>query len=340
MSIADNDCGTDDPDAPNPHWVDTCPSGFDKFPTTGTISIALGWDTNPVMGRTDCSHEDAEGVYKITLKGPTWAFRGDGTNSTTPHSIQTEMYDLEMSGNTPFGPVTLYAGDGVGNLADDGPIIGSLYSPGEIEENSSSPGKANSYFDVKFELHTPMGILHNNLPYRMETDGMLGVPPVPLKHADGTYYTTTYLHPTLNTYVGLVLYNEAEQPTACFKVKEIGVPSGTHLSVDLKSFTASANNRVVSIAWETGTETNNAAFRVLRGIPLTGICSDNPKDYIEIEAVSPRISSKGTERSGAVYGVPDNSVISGMTYCYALEDIDYDNQSTFHTDQIVSVTVN
>jgi hypothetical protein len=288
------------------------------------------------MGRTDCSNEDANGVYTITLKGPTLAFRGDGT----PHSIQTEMYDLEMSGNTPFGPVTLVAGDGVGNLANDGPAIGSLYSPGLIEENSSDPTKANSSFDVKFELHTPIGILHNNDAYEMKAEGLLGVPPVPLKQANGDYYIITYLHPTLTTHVGLKLYDESGKATACFKVKEIGKPSGRHDSVNLKSFAALANNGVVSVAWETGTETNNAAFRVVKGIPLTGICSANPNDYAEITQVTPLIPSKGTEMSGAVYNITDNNVISGTTYCYVLEDIDYNNNSTFHTDQLVSVTAN
>jgi hypothetical protein len=111
------------------------------------------------------------------------------------------------------------------------------------------------------------------------------------------------------------------------------------LSVKLDAFTATAGNGEVALEWATGTEKNNAGFVVWRGQPLDGKCSNDPKNYTDdVQAITPLVASQGTEVSGATYTMTDSNVVSGNTYCYALEDIDYNGKSTFHMNDIVSAT--
>ncbi|WP_256359168.1 hypothetical protein [Candidatus Marithrix sp. Canyon 246] len=36
----------------------------------------------------------------------------------------------------------------------------------------------------------------------------------------------------------------------------------------------------------------------------------------------------------------DQNVEAGVTYCYGLEDVDYDGKRTFHADKIISARLN
>ncbi len=95
------------------------------------------------------------------MTGATEVFRGVGT-AVPDHHIDTEMVALTLSG----GGLTLHAGDGKGNLANDGPS----FSPGRITE-LTDPSLAHSFFSIFFELSpTPFGPLHNNSPCRMAAD--------------------------------------------------------------------------------------------------------------------------------------------------------------------------
>lgn len=110
------------------------------------------------------------------------------------------------------------------------------------------------------------------------------------------------------------------------------------LPVTLDYFTATTKNSVVSLEWGTGTEKDNAGFFVWRGQPVDGKCSDNPDNYADIRKMTPLVASQGTEVSGATYTMIDSNVVSGNTYCYALEDRDFSGESTFHLNDIVSAT--
>ncbi len=94
----------------------------------------------------------------------------------------------------------------------------------------------------------------------------------------------------------------------------------------------------VKLKWKTDTEKDNAGFKVWRGQSLDGKCADNPDNYTTVRTITPLMASQGTEVSGATYKMTDSNVVSGNTYCYALEDIDYNGKSTFHMNDIVSAT--
>jgi extracellular elastinolytic metalloproteinase len=133
--------------------------------------------------------------------------------------------------------------------------------------------------------------------------------------------------------------------TACVSAEEGDSDCGSvtttvkPLSVTLSSFNAVADEGKVTLNWETGTEKSNAGFVILRSQPLEdGKCSDKQEHYTD-KAIPPLVYSKGDEVSGATYTETDSNVVSGNTYCYALEDVDYNGNKTIHEQNIVSVTV-
>jgi hypothetical protein len=295
VTITDNtECG------PGNGWVNGCPSGFDMANSRGAFEVR----------GPDCSDKG----QKMKLQGPTTIFRGEESNGT----ILTEMVSLELSGDG----FTVRAGDGVGNLNDDGP----LYSPGAIIKQASNPALADSFFNVFFEIETPVGNkLYNKEPCRMEAV-IDRVPPLrdavdQNEDAENMYECDELLlYPSLDATVAV----------ACLIHPKHG------LSVTLNSFTAKAKNSSVKLKWKTATEKDNAGFKVWRAQPVDEQCSNDPNNYTDVQAITPLVASEGTEVSGATYKLTDSNVMSGNTYCYALEDIDYNGKSTFHMDDIVS----
>jgi hypothetical protein len=147
---------------PGPNWVDTCPSGTDDLPFT------RGFHTLEIIGG---------GTISVELFGSGSVFRSDGPGPNTDNAIiRTEMVSLTLSGPG----ITMVAGDGLGNLAPDGP----LHSPGTIEEQGPVGPLADSFFDIFFEISGPalgaLGPLHNNTAARMHAVIPEVPPPFPI----------------------------------------------------------------------------------------------------------------------------------------------------------------
>ncbi len=122
---------------------------------------------------------------------------------------------------------------------------------------------------------------------------------------------------------------------------EIRPPKDTPLSVTLDTFTANAADGKVTINWTTGTETNNAGFTLWRATPIDGQCSLEASNYKDVKQVQPLVYSKSQDGVlGASYSEEDQNVEAGVTYCYGLEDVDYDGTRTFHANKIISATLN
>ncbi len=133
----------------------------------------------------------------------------------------------------------------------------------------------------------------------------------------------------------------AEEVKALWFADKHGKCKPEPLSVTLDKFTANAADGKITINWTTGTETNNAGFILWRATPINGQCSTNPSNYKDVRQVKPLVYSKAKDGVlGASYSEEDNNVESGITYCYGLEDIDYDGKRIFHIDQIISATLN
>ncbi len=97
----------------------------------------------------------------------------------------------------------------------------------------------------------------------------------------------------------------------------------TEAAIDLISFTAVADDAegAILLEWETGTETNNAGFYLVRSTLENGT-------YTRINALIPSDSPDGT--TGAYYYFYDETISTGVTYWYKLETIDTNGVSEFH----------
>jgi len=106
--------------------------------------------------------------------------------------------------------------------------------------------------------------------------------------------------------------------------EEISFLSSTEVPtpITLASFTASAVNGVVELAWETATETNNARFVI----------------YRDGEAIG-SVDGAGTTSEPHNYSYVDAAVVPGVTYTYVLADVDLGNNETRYDNNAVTVTV-
>jgi len=324
MNITD-DCG------PGAHWIDSdinglpCPAGTDILPHT----------------RLDLTVNELPNTPTIILRGPTKIERQAGTTAapTFPpsippsaplgdHHINTEMVSMVLTNQDQT--ITLRAGVNEGL---------SQPSLGKIIELANEPTIAYSYFSIFIEVDVQgIGTLHTNDATVMAAN-ITGVPPLnDSDFASTSTSTSTSTSPSnLGGYrkVGpatFTLFDENGDPVWTVTV-------GAHIPfvalID-NSFTATASNGAVTIAWETASEIDNAGFFIWRGQLKADKteCSLNGEDYTEVKKISPFILAQG---SGAYYSYEDNQVASGNSYCYALEDIDLADKSTFHLDDISSV---
>ncbi|MFQ5793539.1 MAG: GEVED domain-containing protein [Candidatus Bipolaricaulia bacterium] len=117
------------------------------------------------------------GATKVRLSGPTKIFVDIGNVADTDgdgrEQVQAEMIELNLTGSSPVGPVTVRLRD-----SDKHPFQRSL---GEIEETTNNTpgvldvppftetGTADSFFDIYFEVEVLGQILHSDEPKRMES---------------------------------------------------------------------------------------------------------------------------------------------------------------------------
>ena len=135
--------------------------------------------------------------------------------------------------------------------------------------------------------------------------------------------------------------NELTPNNASKFTKLLAACRADRLSVTLDTFTANAANGKITINWTTGSETNNAGFTLWRATPIDGQCSTNLSNYKDARQVQPLVYSQSQDGVlGASYSEEDQNVEAKVTYCYGLEDVDYDGIRTFHIDKIISATLN
>ena len=91
--------------------------------------------------------------------------------------------------------------------------------------------------------------------------------------------------------------------------------------VTLIEFKSVSGNRIITLAWSTACEIDNAGFNLYRSTSENG-------EYIKInDSLIPAI---GSSTEGASYEFVDTNVHNRRTYYYKLEDIDINGVSTFH----------
>ena len=163
---------------PGPHWIEHVTSGTVTFDVAAVVGVDF----------------DSDGVTDIVVQasGPTTVFRSNARSSDAAHPRRRDHLDLEIVSLMLEAPaVVIRAGDGVGNLAADGP----LSALGSSDELAASPQLARDEFEIHFAAEIFGMALHNQAPMRLgatidrlppigsvfELDG----PPVPLLTAAG-----------------------------------------------------------------------------------------------------------------------------------------------------------
>lgn len=130
-------------------------------------------------------------------------------------------------------------------------------------------------------------------------------------------------------------------------------PSGVYTRLDptpcdlvqLNSFKATSLKNRVLLEWETTAEPDSLGFYIWRGIPLNGNCSLHKAHYTDITLLNkpdgkPRLfDNDGTDTTGERYFHVDYEVTPQTTYCYLLQDVKSDGQTTTeYWDHLTLVT--
>jgi hypothetical protein len=117
------------------------------------------------------------------------------------------------------------------------------------------------------------------------------------------------------------------------------------LAVTLSSFKSTALKDRVLIEWQTITEPDSLGFYLWRGNPVNRECSLQIENYTNITLLNKPddkpllFDSDGSDREGKRYFYVDYDVKVGTTYCYLLQEIDSQNQTTEYWNFIDSATV-
>lgn len=126
---------------------------------------------------------------------------------------------------------------------------------------------------------------------------------------------------------------------------------GPEMGVELEQFMATTEPDKIRLNWATGTETNNAGFRLWRGIGdgnggYTGITLLEELTGEQFGCMegklasntSELISAVGDSTNGGCYSFLDTTISAGGTYYYLLEDVDMDGTQTLYCEDIQAVT--
>jgi len=135
------------------------------------------------------------------------------------------------------------------------------------------------------------------------------------------------LYPLLNTQETIYwnCNNNGANPTVADIIAGGPCPP---LPVELISFTASTNNSIVELYWQTETEVNNYGFEILR-------CSQNT-DWLKIGF----LEGYGNSNSPKSYSFTDKYPTGGCNFKYKLKQIDNDGSYEYSTEIEVKLVTN
>lgn len=137
---------------PGRHWIHRVGAGLARFDAEATVAVDANFD-----GTADAS---------VTLTGPTVVVRSRARALAGRHRshLDLEIVSMTLTGTlSGFGGLTFRAGDGIANLAADGP----LHSPGTSDEIPGDPRRAQDWFDLRFEVDLNGVRLRNPEPFRV-----------------------------------------------------------------------------------------------------------------------------------------------------------------------------
>lgn len=102
------------------------------------------------------------------------------------------------------------------------------------------------------------------------------------------------------------------------------------LGIVILSQLPSAVDTIITITWETETETDTAGFNIYRTEAVDGECEGIADDeYVQVN--NELINSTGSAIEGDSYEWPDNNNVErNQDYCYQLEDVELTGRTERH----------
>ncbi|MDM8562662.1 PKD domain-containing protein, partial [Candidatus Marithioploca araucensis] len=141
--------------------------------------------------------------------------------------------------------------------------------------------------------------------------------------------TTTMTFTKKGSYLIVLTVTDNDGNTA---TTERTISVGSPNLVGLANFTATTKDDGIHLDWETVSEIDNAGFYIVRA-------RDENGKYTEVIRITEQlIQSVDGSINGASYSYVDSNVISGNTFYYALEDIEFSGKRTIHLEFIDSAT--
>ncbi len=143
------------------------PAGTDCFDSVAVIEITLFANGN--QHENNEVHEnnfDLEPLI-VEVEGPVLVERGDPDPPTGPKDIPTEIVSMSLTGESPFGPITV-------TESPTRDSMGMIMDGDRTDDTQDFP--ADSFFDVFFEIDTLLGRLHNEERARVGT-AIESIPP-------------------------------------------------------------------------------------------------------------------------------------------------------------------
>jgi len=171
----------------------------------------------------------------------------------------------------------------------------------------------------------------NNNALLINLDGLGSLTSVDGNHLNILYNTVLVsfcgLYPLLNTQETIYwnCNNNGANPTVADIIAGGPCPP---LPVELISFTASTNNSIVELHWQTETEVNNYGFEILR-------CSQNT-NWLKIGF----LEGYGNSNSPKSYSFTDKYPTGGCNFKYKLKQIDNDGSYEYSTEIEVKLVTN
>ena len=143
--------------------------------------------------------------------------------------------------------------------------------------------------------------------------------------ADGTYtYTTPNLSPVNMTTINFEVRPNGAPTNTCYSANKDATITSCLLPVELTTFTATAINQTIALAWTTASEEKNDYFQMERSLNGT-----------KFEVLG-KVKGTGTTLEPQAYSFVDAAPKAGVNY-YRLKQVDYDG--AFEYSNIVAAVV-
>jgi len=253
--------------------------------------------------------EEAGGVWSFSGSTPKYA------QAFTPGSVEDYLSSVVLV--LPAGPlgvdnVEVFKADGDGLLDSSPQLIATLMD--YVLDEGNDRYRFSQYGEMAVDDHFVSGqtywvvVTSNGSPtcYWEYTysQSWTGSGELPFDSSIGLYGGSSWLYQNLD-----------------WGPQKMEVRHSTATAVELTDLAATWTGTAARVTWRTGSEKDNAYFRLWRA-------DAGSKEFSQVPGAV--IAAEGNAGAGASYSFDDTGVLAGETYRYQLEDVDTNGGSTMH----------